>query len=613
MAMRKKRKVVPPEGQIRRSQVVTTYGPGAMVDLLSSAVLIGGLDFWSYGTGILPIKEPRLRDALAPRFRAARRELSITEPFREPPTGDDQEPTRKAGITVLEYPDWFVCQNPKCRALVLKSGLELKSKRYWHHCGTGKKPFECVPVRFVGACKRGHLQEWPWISFVHLGGERCAAPSLTLQEGSSGDFSEVRVKCVCGAMRPLSAARGEPKMDCRGHRPWLGREGGEQCEHDLRLMVRTASNSYFAQVVSALTVPEPGRELADVVALHWDKLKAVEELGDLKFVRRQISKALEPFEDEPLFEAITAQRNGTQAAREPLRTAEFKQLSSSPPEQPHVLPPEDSEFFAREAQLSLPAQLERLVVVPKLREVRAQIGFTRLEPATPDLQGEFDLEVQSAPLGLNTDWLPATEILGEGVFIQLSLKELQKWESRQEVKDRKDELQAGYEAWLDTLSKEGREKAPPFLGVRFYLLHSLSHLLISAISLECGYSASAIRERIYCGPSKTDPTPMAAILLSTGSSGTEGTLGGLVEQGRDIVSHLRRAYDLGRLCSNDPVCGHHSPQDDPAERYLEGAACHGCLFIAECSCERFNRYLDRALVVPTLGHPRNLAFFTERP
>jgi hypothetical protein len=86
-----------------------------------------------------------------------------------------------------------------------------------------------------------------------------------------------------------------------------------------------------------------------------------------------------------------------------------------------------------------------------------------------------------------------------------------------------------------------------------------------------------------------------------------------VEQGRRLRTHLRRAYDLGILCSNDPVCGTHSPAEDPGERHLEGAACHGCLFVAECSCERFNRYLDRALVVPTIGHTVETAFFTDRP
>ena len=111
------------------------------------------------------------------------------------------------------------------------------------------------------------------------------------------------------------------------------------------------------------------------------------------------------------------------------------------------------------------------------------------------------------------------------------------------------------------------------------------------------------------GPNQARHDP--CILLHTGSSGSEGTLGGLVEQGRRLREHLDEAIKLGELCSNDPVCAGHSPDGDHAERFLEGAACHGCLFIAECSCERFNRYLDRALVVPTIGHPKGLAFFQE--
>ena len=67
------------------------------------------------------------------------------------------------------------------------------------------------------------------------------------------------------------------------------------------------------------------------------------------------------------------------------------------------------------------------------------------------------------------------------------------------------------------------------------------------------------------------------------------------------------------LCANDPVCAHHSPSEDLGERFLEGAACHGCLFVAESSCERFNQFLDRALVVPTIGRPPELAFFRDRP
>jgi hypothetical protein len=135
-------------------------------------------------------------------------------------------------------------------------------------------------------------------------------------------------------------------------------------------------------------------------------------------------------------------------------------------------------------------------------------------------------------------------------------------------------------------------------------MHSLSHLLITAVSLECGYSASAIRERIYAGDYGY------GILLYTGSSGSEGTLGGLVEVGNRIESFLSSALELGKLCSNDPVCSQHKPAAAYEERFLHGAACHGCLLIAETSCERNNEFLDRALVVDTV-ETTGAAFFSD--
>ncbi|MCC6521904.1 MAG: DUF1998 domain-containing protein [Polyangiaceae bacterium] len=601
---------------MRRSQAVTTYGPGAMMDLLDQAVLVGGLDFWSYDRhrDIPEIQEPRLRAAIAEYFRAVELELSEEQPFLGPPESDEREPTRFAGIQVLEFPTWFVCQSPDCRALVRRDGLEAKGRRYIHNCSSTKKASETVPVRFVAACRRGHLDDFPWISFVHLARPegRCAAPSLSLREGATGDFSEVEVDCACGASNKLSAALAGVPLACAGQRPWLGPQGREDCAEQLRLLVRTASNSYFSQTVSALSVPEPGRELEEKVRSVWDVLKSA--TPELLTAFRQIPKvqlAVQGFTDADVMKTVQAITKGTPVARLPLRTAEFLQFTQQPLEAPGDLAPADVNFYARvcKPKSGMPEGVKRLVLASKLREVAAQIGFTRLEASTPDLQGEFDLGVQSARLGLTTSWLPATEIRGEGAFIELDEAAVRVWEQRKEVKARGKALMAGYDAWSKTVTNP-----PPFPGVRFYLLHSLSHLLISAISLECGYSASAIRERIYCGPSPRDPqTPMAAILLSTGTSGTEGTLGGLVEEGRRLRAHLARAYDLGKLCSNDPVCAGHSPHNDPAERYLEGAACHGCLFIAECSCERFNRYLDRTLVVPSVGQPRELAFFGRRP
>jgi hypothetical protein len=61
------------------------------------------------------------------------------------------------------------------------------------------------------------------------------------------------------------------------------------------------------------------------------------------------------------------------------------------------------------------------------------------------------------------------------------------------------------------------------------------------------------------------------------------------------------ALEAGKLCSNDPVCSQHeySVHD---EQPLNGAACHGCLLISETSCEQHNVFLDRSLVLETVGY-----------
>jgi hypothetical protein len=589
-----------------------------MVDLLDHAVLIGGLDFWKYPKDKARpfIDEARLRDAIADRLKSLGLvDLSESEAFIAPPRGDDKEHSPHNGVQVMEFPSWFVCQS--CRALNPASNLEGASGA-WKHACKGRDTNSCVPVRFVATCKRGHLEEFPWRWFVHKEGMGTCSPTaeLRLIESPSGDFSEIVIECECGVRRSLAEARHEHAMrPCRGERPWLGPEGNEEAgcsENHLELLVRTATSSYFAQTVSALSIPDPMRVLLDTLRNHdvWDAVEPATDSGGLAHARKmkKVGPLLAPFGDNEVLAGISIIKQGTTGPREALRTAEYRQLIAQPEDQPGELPGAGQDFFARR----LPASEEpgvsglgRIVLAKKLREVRAQVGFSRLASVSPNLQGEYDEESDRiCRLGLNTDWLPASEIYGEGVLICLDEKAVLEWEHRQAVVDRTSALLEGFAC-------ESSGKGLEFPGARFYLLHSLAHLLISAISLDCGYAASAIRERIYCSR-PNEQLPMAAILLHTGTPGAEGTLGGLVEQGRRVRHHLARAFDLGTLCSNDPVCAAHNPKG-PSERYLEGAACHGCLYIAESACERWNRFLDRALVFPTIGKEPELAFFPVRP
>jgi len=230
-----------------------------------------------------------------------------------------------------------------------------------------------------------------------------------------------------------------------------------------------------------------------------------------------------------------------------------------------------------------------------------------LREAVPGLKlpkrevGELAIGVNRAALADEVTWVPAVENRGEGVFISFKSEEVRAWRKRSEVSKREIELAEGFKFW----KKQYPNSKADFVGAPYMMLHSLAHLLITQVSLECGYSSSAIRERVYAGDAGY------GILLYTGSPDSEGTLGGLVEIGRKIDQHLRNAIELGRLCSNDPVCAQHSAKQMLEERFLLGAACHGCLLISETSCERFNQYLDRSLVVATVG-ATGAEFFTDQ-
>lgn len=617
------RKAARPEGQLRQSQLVTTFGPGAMVDFVDRAVVIGGLEHWSHGkAGFVALDDPRLRRSLVPRLKALDPDLDLAREgyFRMAPEGDLRDPHISVGIRALEFPRWFVCQ--RCRRLARASeGFENKGGRYRHECERNKWS-NAVPVRFVASCRRGHLTDFPWLSFAHM--ERkdgpCDRSELYLREEAIGDVARIFVQCKgCGLQNPMSKGVVLP-FRCGGDRPWLGgRAANEKCDLQSELLVRTASDAYFAQVVSALRLPDPEpdplrlRLRAKDVWKAVQKATTVEELGVLARLMEHVGSAIQGHSLEAVLAAIRAENDSAGATAErPLRAAEYERLVKAPIELPGVQPDPGVQFAAYRVpkhKVDLPPGISGLVVVPELREVRVQVSFSRFDSVGANLQGEFEFEGRSVkpavltlPTG-NEKWLPAAEVRGEGIFVELDHMAVSAWEARPAVKAREELLRRAFEA-------DGQGEFP---GARFYLVHSLSHLLLTAISLECGYAASSIRERIYCGQAEAEGPNMAAVMLSTGTTGSEGTLGGLVEEGRRVRHHLREAWDLGRLCSNDPVCAAHDPSSASSDRRTEGAACHGCLYIAECSCERFNRMLDRALVVPTIGNDPELAFFRERP
>ena len=594
--MKKNQKSKRPHGQLRQSQLVTTYGPGSVVDLPKHSVLVAGLDDWfSKGQEII---EPRLVERIQTLLNRQGIQLFA------PPPDTQKHDGKQTGIIGYQFPEWFVSQRTVSADSTKRFLVHRRSLDKNVYIDDNKKKFEMVPVRFIRACPGGHIGDIDWFRFVHRDHEekKCKQKGLKLfmdESGTSGDLSKIFISCECGDQRIMSDAAQDlnlyPLGSCFGERPWLGPGSNETCGQPNRLLVKTASNSYFAHTLGVISLPDKNEYLAKALDSVWDYLQIVENDKDLEHEMRRpaVREAMGEYKVPEILKTIEEKKHVGTGADKKLKQAELEVLLSSKIEQTLDIP--DGKFFARTLNKTFTEpwmqMVEKVVLVHRLREVVAQIGFTRFEANTTDIDGEISNEVQRAALAKDANWLPAIENKGEGVFISLKRQAVEAWLAKLEVAAR----QKCFEDALATWAKKKGLKEAAFPGLPYLMLHSLSHLLITAISMECGYPTSSLRERVFAVPHIG-----YGVLIYTGSSDAEGTLGGLVEAGRNIQKLLKNALGNGELCSNDPVCCKHQPNDTFEERYLLGAACHGCLLISETSCEMFNQFLDRSLVVPTI-------------
>lgn len=581
-------------GQVRCSQVVTTWGPGSLLDLPRYSVIVGGLDTWS--RDLEPIDEPRLVQKL--RTMTGLPSLELKAPPEE--SNDPRQTGKRRGIGAFQFPEWFLVQTDS-----RDEGHE-KSRRLVHRRLLDNGQFEkktVVPTRFVRACRKGHVDDLDWYVFVHGTEDGCRSALFLDEIGTSGDLGDLRVRCQCGKKRSLSEAtvwEANALDYCKGRRPWLGRHDHESCQEPSRLLIRTATNAYFPQVMSVLSLPDRARAIDGVMADLWNELKIVDDAGDLRVQKKHahVAAALDPFDDAEVLAAIRQRKSGRGSDR-PVKEVELEAILAAQEGFGDDVPI-DPNFHVRR----LPERvwrrgprfddIEDVIQLHRLREVLALTGFTRFEAVMPDIHGEYETDVERAPLAADPSWFPAVENRGEGVFVRLRDSAIRKWLARPAVRTRLAGLKLGHDRWLE---KRGNKGGREFPGGPYVLLHTLSHLLIQSLAMRCGYPASSIRERVYA----EEAAGQFGILLYTGSPDAEGTLGGLVQQARQIETHLAHALRMAALCSNDPICAQHAPGESLEERFLHGAACHGCALIAETSCEMRNDYLDRALLVPVIG------------
>jgi len=608
-------------GELRPSQLIFTFGIGSLIDLPNMSALVMGLDDWDTRY-CKEIEEERLVAAIQKRLGA-----QMTRLYLPPIKLDSMErdPTAPAvGVPVAPFPRWLRCSLCDTLATVESGVFKLVQDPYrpdkteYVHQGCLKSQGSRAPsarsVRFLLACREGHLTDFPWLNFVHKGNVPCRPATLTLREfGASGDASDIVVKChSCGSERRMADAFDpDAQVACSGHHPHLRLlESG--CKEQAKAILLGSSNSWFPTALSALSVPRAVDKLSKLIEEQWAELKDTDDIDEFRLLRKKLQKfqSLIPlfteFKDEAIWTAVEAKRAGAIKGKAPaddLKLPEWLAFS-----QPGSAA-ENRDFKLKQVAppLGFESLMENTVLVERVREVRALMGFTRIESnadfaeATVLKDGRLTNLSRASP-----KWLPASEVRGEGIFIRLREEAVLAWEAKPAVQQLAQEFLASHKAWRTLRKLQPPEEGFP--GIRLVLLHSLSHALMRQIVLDCGYTSASVRERLYSRLPDEDGGPMVGILLYTAAPDSEGTLGGLVELGDPLTlgRHLSQALESIRLCASDPLCSEHRPET--LGRGIQGACCHACQFAPETSCERGNRYLDRSVLVNTFS-ARGTAFF----
>lgn len=577
---------------LKRSQVIAPFGPGAIFDFGNESFLALDITKWHQPACNI-IRLPRLENILHVDY------------FLEPPVQDQRYASYNANarwsVPYMRFPQWLFC--PTCRRMRRWSfnDEETDKEPKCNQCGARTK---LAPMRFMAVCESGHLTDVDWPRWAHSESRvRCENHQLIFQvhQERGGGLRSLSIRCTtCNSERSLEGLTAPDALyrlgiRCPGKHPWQSRERAVNCDSRLRVVQRGDSNAYFPQVTSAIDI-----RLNDQDTLNdYDHIKATTHWGTLQAL---YDTCANPTPRDPVLAPIIGMI-AMQVNEEPETV--YKALTEGPAidtdevddhdllnnEWDILCNPqtvaENAPFRAEKADLDLfggtvpeqekttwdvfRATVDRLVLVKRLRIVNALAGFRRLDPSGT---------LTSPGLNVNTGWLPAVEIYGEGLFLSLDADALANWE------------QAVPCAYRNEFTRQHKNAGMTFLPEptpRFILLHTLAHLLIRQLSFECGYSASSLTERLYCNDT------MAGILIYTASSDSEGALGGLVREGEPdrFYSIFKTALFRSQWCSNDPICSEMTRQ---GIRGLNRAACHACTLIPETSCRYMNAELDRATI-----------------
>lgn len=632
--------------QIRTGQLIAPFGPGSIyTDRRGVPHVVAGLDHWfkqwdaTLGR-MVPCTNAQEFERFEPRLSTLLRVARFCAPpdyraFRRTNPADQPPPNANLFVPALRFPCWY--RQTKTGAM---RRFNLDATQLPKPPGGGR----WQPVRFISVCAAGHLGEFPWKQWIN-----CQCPGhgdLYLTDRGGSELNSIKIECrscppnsVGRQGRSLALTTIKPNVAlgeqsefqkagiaCAGERPWLGEGANEQsCNQPLIAGLINQTNIYFPRIISAIALPDL-RPRNPAIATIRNEIASLQTVGVARTVWNMGDRAGTVAMVKAGLDALGIANDPAQV-QEALQSLFDDNVAQLPNGTVHPAAPESDFLAFRRAEFNIirnqvndPQNVPNLRVIPtdvpeelaglfarvnlveRLRETRVFYGFDRLEPNNGALAQMPDIAMRQLfrdpPTTPPDRWLPAAEVFGEGIYVELDEHRLVEWQTNRAswLRNRLDDgfvaRLGGIFQTMPPLSPANREWAS-----RYLLVHSLAHILINQLVFECGYSTASLRERLYV--SSDSASPMAAFMIYTAAGDAEGTLGGLVRLGRPerLGPVVRRALGRASWCSADPVCSEHL--GGQGSRLANLAACHACVLLPETSCETINQGLDRAMVVGT--------------
>lgn len=393
-------------GEIRPNQLITTFGPGAIVDAVKDSVTILDLNYWKE-------KGKKIIDGRLASY------LSV-DCFYMPRT------SYSGDIPATSFPYMHVCSSVKCgRIFDVRDNFDLdRYLKFGVTCPFCHKP--AYPSRFITICENGHMNDFPWSWWVHNGSSTCKGTLRMYSTGNTSTLADMWVECSCGAKRSMSGATQKENFEgitCSGHHPFRPHHKNEKCDKILIPSQRGASNVYFPVMRSAIFIPPWINPLYNLIDEHLRLIDSYEEdFGDMG-LDKAYQKFFSAFTREEFDAALLRRRQNIKEFTE-IKQMEYNAITH------HADPVYASNkmhFKAEEDPLPeyLHPYFKRVIRITRLREVRVLLGFTRVDAPDPDADEQTNIVYLNK--GKTERWLPAAEIHGEGVFIEFNRDTIDSW------------------------------------------------------------------------------------------------------------------------------------------------------------------------------------------